>query len=66
MDRTTDCLRVLNHNHYSFSNMIGTLAAIFFTNHLVQLKSDSNWTVGYDRTPVIRQLKQPIILSLLC
>ena len=43
------------------SHIIGEFAASFFTNHFVQYYC--NQTVGCNRTPVIRQLKQPIILS---
>ena len=42
------------------SHIIGGFAASFFTNHFVQYCS--NQTVGCKQTPVIRQLKQPIIL----
>ena len=42
------------------SHIIGEFAASFFTNHFVQYYC--NQTVGCNRT-VIRQLKQPIILS---
>ena len=43
------------------SHIIGEFAASFFTNHFVQYYC--NQTVGCNRTSVIRQLKQPIILS---
>ena len=50
------------HNHDISSNVIGTSATLFFISHSVQLKShrQCNWTVGYNWTPVIRQLKLPI------
>ena len=40
--------------------MIGALATLFFPNHSVQLKSQCNWAVDCNWTPVIRQLKLPI------
>ena len=46
------------------SNVIGALAASFFhVSFCTALIGQHNWTVGFNRIPVIGQLKQRIILS---
>ena len=46
------------------SNVIGALAASFFHfSFCTALIGQHNWTVGFNRIPVIGQLKQRIILS---
>ena len=45
------------------SNVIGALAALFFTTHDTIVIGQCIRTIGCNQTPVIGQLKQPIILS---